>query len=82
MLAKLADAPLFAFFAFRAGPGRYHFTMSEIPLRAESARPDRKNRDAALQAAAQAYAGLLERALREHPYEWFHFDRFVEDQGA
>ena len=74
VLARLAEAPLFAFFAFRVGPGRYHFTMSAVPMSAEI------SRNAALQQAAQTYAGLLEKALRDHPLDWFHFERFVEER--
>lgn len=77
VMAMLAQAPVFVFFAFRTGPGRYHFTLSP-PLHVPH-NPARNQRDLALQQAAQQYASLLEQALRAHPFAWFHFRRFVYD---
>ncbi len=78
VMAWLAQAPVFVFFAFRTGPGRYHFTLS--PRLHLPPNPLRSERDAVLQQAAQQYAGLLEQALRQHPFAWFHFRRFVHDR--
>ncbi|OQX14603.1 MAG: lauroyl acyltransferase [Desulfobulbaceae bacterium A2] len=74
LFALLSGAPLFAFFIFRTGRGRYHFSLSEpivIPPH------ERRERAAVIAAAAQQYASLLERTLRAHPCEWYHFDRFL-----
>lgn len=80
VMAMLAQAPVFVFFAFRTGPGRYHFTLSP-PLHVPH-NPARNQRDLALQQAAQQYASLLEQALRAHPFAWFHFRRFVHDASG
>lgn len=74
IFALISGSPLFAFFAFRTGRNRYHFTLSEpIAIRPSS----RQARAEAVAQAAQQYAGLLEQALRQHPFEWYHFDRFL-----
>ena len=76
IFALVSGAPLFAFFTFRIGKNSYHFTLSDpIIIPATS----RKNRARAIALAAQQYADLLEAALREHPFEWYHFDRFIFD---
>jgi len=76
IFALVSGAPLFAFFAFRTGKNSYHFTLSDpITIQAKF----RQNRAAAITRAAQQYAQLLEQALRQHPFEWYHFDRFLED---
>ncbi len=80
VMALLAQAPLFVFFAFRTGPGHYHFTLSPpLLLHKQTRNIHRKEREQVLQQAAQHYAGLLEQALRAHPFAWFHFRRFVHD---
>ncbi len=74
VFALVSGAPLFAFFAFRTGQNRYHFTLSEpIGLQA----PSRRERGEAIARAAQHYADLLAESLRQHPFEWYHFDRFI-----
>ena len=75
IFALVSGAPLFAFFAFRTAPNSYHFTLSDpITIKSES----RQERTMAIAQAAQQYADLLEEALRGHPFEWYHFDRFIE----
>lgn len=74
VFALVSGAPLLAFFAFRTGKNSYHFTLSEpIPIKPTA----RTERAAAIGAAAQRYADLLEQALRQHPFEWYHFKRFI-----
>ena len=74
IFSLLSGAPIFVFFAFRKGLNKYHLTLSEpITVQAKS----RKDRAEAIAKAAQLYADLLEKALREHPFEWYHFDRFI-----
>ncbi len=74
IFAMLSGAPLFVFFAFRSGKNTYHVPLAgPIAIEAKS-RGDRK---AAIAHAAQQYADLLEKALRKHPFEWYHFDRFI-----
>lgn len=81
VMAWLAGAPVFAFFAFRTGRGSYHFTLSAPLLAPAGPQGKRQNRALALQEAAEHYAALLEQALRSHPADWFHFDHFVADDG-
>ncbi len=74
VFALVSGAPLLVFFAFRTGKNSYHFSMSEpIPIHAAS----RQDRAAVISQAAQQYADLLEQSLRQHPLEWYHFDRFI-----
>ncbi|OQX10390.1 MAG: lauroyl acyltransferase [Desulfobulbaceae bacterium A2] len=75
LFSLLSGAPLFAFFIFRTGQGCYHFSLSEpivIPPHTRAERPQ------VIAAAAQQYADLLEKTLRAHPLEWYHFDRFLQ----
>ncbi len=75
IFALLSGAPLFVFFAFRTGKNSYRFTLSDpIAIQPHT----RRDRDQALAAAAQQYADLLEKMLREHPFEWYHFDHFLQ----
>jgi len=75
IFALLSGAPLFVFFAFRVGKNSYRFTLSDpIAIRPHS----RQERDRAIGEAAQQYAELLEKMLREHPFEWYHFERFLQ----
>jgi predicted LPLAT superfamily acyltransferase len=74
VFALVSGAPLFVFFAFRTGKNNYHFIVSDpIPIQPAT----RGERSKAIAWAAQRYADLLEQALRQHPFEWYHFDRFI-----
>ncbi len=74
IFALVSGAPIFVFFAFRIGTNRYQFTFSE-PIWIKSV--GRSERQQVIAEAAQHYADLLEEALRTHPFEWYHFDRFL-----
>jgi predicted LPLAT superfamily acyltransferase len=69
--ALVSGAPIFAFFAFRAGANRYHFRLSPAIEVQAASRADRK---VAMREAARRYAALLAEAVRSHPFEWYHFD--------
>jgi predicted LPLAT superfamily acyltransferase len=71
ILALMGNAPLIFFFAFRTGPGRYHFSASPPHRLKPSSRGERQ---AAIQTAAQHYADALEAAVRRYPLQWYHFD--------
>jgi predicted LPLAT superfamily acyltransferase len=74
VFSMVSGAPIYVFFAFRTGKNRYQFVLSEpITVRAAT----RTERNKVIAEAAQRYADLLEEALRTHPLEWYHFDRFV-----
>lgn len=73
-LALLSGAPLFIFFSFRIQKAGFHFVSSEpIHLRADS----REQREEKIRSAAQTYADVLEQAVRDHPFEWYHFEPFL-----
>ena len=76
IFALVSGAPIFCFFSFRTGKNSYHFSLAD-PIYVHS--KERKDRKQVIQAAAQRYADLLEQQLREHPLEWYHFDRFVHE---
>jgi predicted LPLAT superfamily acyltransferase len=78
VFAMLAGVPLFHFFSYRTGPRSYHFTTKE-PIYVNPA--SRAERQAAIQASAQAYADRLEDFVRRHPFDWFHFRALFKDQG-
>ena len=75
VLALVSGAPLIVFFAFRTQTETYQFrALPPIYVMA----PTRDQRRAAFQTAARQYLRHMENALREHPFEWYHFDRFIE----
>ena len=75
IFALLSRAPLFVFFTLRTGKNSYRFIVSDpIAITPQS----RQDRPRAIAQAAQQYADLLEKMLREHPFEWYHFDRFLQ----
>ena len=77
MLALMSGAPIFFLFTFRNHEGRYACSISDpIRVRAEN----RSERTAAIQASVQTYASVLERTVREHPLEWYHFRRFLREK--
>jgi len=74
ILSLLSGAPLFIFFAFRTNDRQYHFSVTRHrPIRSASC-SDRKE---AVRRSIQEYASLLEKAVREHPLEWYHFSPFL-----
>lgn len=73
--ALATGAPLFVFFAFRTGKNSYRFTLSD-PIAVNPV--SRRDRGRAIEQAAQRYADLLEETLRQHPFEWYHFERFLQ----
>jgi predicted LPLAT superfamily acyltransferase len=76
VFAMVSGAPIHVFFAFRTGDHRYRFELPEaLTVRAAS----RAERGTAVAEAAQRYATLLEEALRAHPFEWYHFERFIHE---
>ncbi len=74
VFSLVSGAPLFAFFAFRTGTNSYEFILSGPIAVTAPARSDRRD---AISCAAQQYADLLEKSLRRHPFEWYHFNRFI-----
>ena len=79
VLARLAESPLFVFFAFQERSAHYTLSLSE-PIFVHQ--HTGLTRDKALAAAAQQYADILAETVRSHPFDWFHFSRFVVDLPA
>lgn len=75
VMAMLTGAPLYVFFNFRLRNRHYRFELS-APFHLETA--SRQERDAVIRKSVQRYAALLEQALRRHPFEWYHFEPFLE----
>lgn len=74
IFALLSGAPLLIFFTYRTGKQSYHFkTLPPEYVRAK----DRRQRDEVISQAAQHYADRLEEIVRQHPFEWFHFEPFI-----
>jgi len=73
--ALLSGSPLIIFFVNRTGKGRYHSTLFPPFAVAAAARSEREE---AIRQAAQQYAGILENMVRRYPFEWYHFERFIE----
>ena len=78
-LAMVSGAPLIVFFAIRTGKRAYHFQASDPIFIAKTRRNERA---AAIQAAAGRYAALLEQAVKENPFQWYHFEPFLDSSGA
>jgi predicted LPLAT superfamily acyltransferase len=75
LLAMASGAPIFVFFALRTRGRHYHFCASE-PIFIDAA--DRTERDTAVARAAQQYADLLEKTVRRYPFQWHHFEPFID----
>jgi lauroyl/myristoyl acyltransferase len=73
-LALATGAPIIVFFAFRSGSGHYTIRAHE-PIKVRAAA--RSDRPAAIRQAAQTYMDNMQEALHQHPFQWFHFDRFL-----
>jgi predicted LPLAT superfamily acyltransferase len=73
LLAFVSGAPLFTLFTFRMKRGRHQIILSS-PWHVKA--KTRSERNAAIQASAQDYAGALETMVREHPFQWYIFEPF------
>jgi len=79
ILSLLSGAPLFLFFAFRRGRHHYHFRIIGPQYVRSSSR---SQRTAAVERSAQEYADRLQEALYQSPFEWYHFEPFLDPQPA
>jgi lauroyl/myristoyl acyltransferase len=77
LFALLSGAPLHVFFVFRDGPKRYRLIM--LPARTVAA-ASRQERQEAIRQSAQMYADQLEDMVRQYPFEWYHFEPFLNDK--
>ena len=76
LFALMSGAPMMTFFVNQKAPGKYHIAVSRGRQVLAQSRKDRAN---AVLASAQAYAGELEKKVRQHPFEWHHFEKFLGD---
>lgn len=77
IFALLSGAPLFLLFTNRTGKDTFHFRILPLDfVRAEN----RKEREAVIRRAAQAYADRLAETVRQYPGEWFHFEQFIGER--
>jgi predicted LPLAT superfamily acyltransferase len=72
-MAFVSGAPLFILFTFRVKKGKHQIILS-APRHVKTTA--RSERNAAIQASAQDYAGALERMVRQHPFQWYIFEPF------
>ncbi len=75
LFALMSGAPLMTFFVNQKAPGKYHIAVSQGRKVLAASRQDRTN---AVLNSAQAYANQLEQMARLHPFEWYHFERFLD----
>ena len=73
LLAFVSGAPLFTLFTFRVKRGRHEIILSGPRHVKTTARSER---NAAIQASAQDFAGALETMVRRHPFQWYIFEPF------
>lgn len=76
-LALVSGVPVFTLFTYRLGRGEYRFRI--LPPRMVKA-ASRDKRNDAIQESAQVYASNLEKAVRQHPYEWHVFESIFVDK--
>lgn len=74
ILAALSGCPLMVFFVYRTGKEKYHITVFPPIYVSATTREERKR---GVKMSAQRYATLLEEAVRDHPFEWYHFEPFL-----
>jgi predicted LPLAT superfamily acyltransferase len=79
LLALLTGAPLFLLFTFRDREGKQQVLIA--PPREVKA-SSRSERNTALQASAQTYAGALEAMVRQHPFQWYIFEPFFRSPSG
>lgn len=74
LFALLSGAPVFIFFSYRISRKTYHFSITK-PIYVKAAlRTERKE---AVRKSAQEYAKILEQSVRNHPFQWYHFEPFL-----
>jgi lauroyl/myristoyl acyltransferase len=77
LFALMTGAPLMTFFVYQDSAGKYHINVSAGRKVVAASRADRKK---AVLESAQAYAADLARFVAEHPFEWYHFEPFLEEK--
>ncbi len=75
VFSLLSGSPLFVFFAFRTGQGKYHFSITKLDYAKPCSRSERKETVIGL---AGQYARLLEQAVHNYPFQWGNFGSFPD----
>lgn len=80
VLAAVLEAPVMLAFGIRTGPRRYavHF----LPFAERIGDGGRAGREAAVPASVERYAHEIEAMCRAHPYNWFNFYPFWQEDAA
>jgi predicted LPLAT superfamily acyltransferase len=73
VFSLLSGSPLFVFFAFRTGQGKYHFSITKLDYARPCSRSERKE---VVMRSARQYARLLEQAVHNYPFQWGNFGSF------
>ena len=76
--ALLSGAPLIVFFINRTANSSYRCTLFPPYAVATASRSERAE---VIRQAAQHYADTLETMVRQYPFEWYHFEQFIEPEG-
>ena len=76
--AALLRRPVIFMVGLYRGGNRYHVVFAPV---ADFSTVGAGNRDAAVRAAVERYAALLDRYCRSDPYNWFNFFDFWRDDG-
>lgn len=79
LVAASLKVPIIVFFGIYLGGNHYHL---HFELLAESITLNRKNRQADIQFWMQKYADLMEKHIRENPYNWFNFFDYWHDEQS
>ena len=74
LFALMTGTPLMTFFVYQEAVGKYHIKVSCGRKVLAATRADRKK---TVLESAQAYAEDLARFVRDHPFEWHHFEPFL-----
>ena len=78
-LAAVLGRPVYLAFCLRRGDARYTTVMRPL---APAARVPRPVRDAWIRVLLARYVAQIEATCRRHPYQWFNFFDFWEEEGA
>ncbi len=75
LLALISERPLFVLFPIKTGALQYQIRICP-PIQVNA--KNRGDRNEAVRRSAQAYADLLTDTVKQHPFEWFHFEPFLD----
>lgn len=77
-LATITQAPVFFFCGVYCGKNRYEIHIEKI---ADATKLDRSKRENHVTQTTQKYVDRIEYYLKKHPYNWFNFYDFWQDES-